>query len=129
MHMYSNIQCNKMSEHPNLDRTNDDIRVAVELWFSDNQRCLMLYGHMEDWNVSKVTCMKRLFQYRRDFNDNLSGWDVSHVTDMSFMFCGATAFNQDLSGWDVSRVENMSSMFNNATAFNQDLSGWDVSQV
>ena len=68
---------------------------------------------MPDWDVSKVTDMKRLFDGYSNFNANITAWDVSSVTDMSYMFQSANAFTQDLNGWDTSRVQNMEGMFQN----------------
>lgn len=77
--------------------------------------------------VSKITNMSLLFQYKTDFNQNLSNWDVSNVTSMDNMF-RATSFNSDISYWDVSKVTNMNAMFRD-TPFNQDISTWNVSNV
>ena len=153
-----------------LLRTDEDIKIAVEAWcgkweWDDNSgpKCTesgnsdeaeKQYGPISRWNVSKVKNMANLFQYNKDFNDDISRWDVrsvtnmfvmfgnaekfnrdlnqwdvSSVTDMRHMFHGAKKFNLPLDRWDVSRVTNMRSMFYEANSFNQDLSQWDVSSV
>ena len=91
---------------------------------------------IENWDVSKVTNMKNMFNNAAKFNGNISGWNVSQVEDMSGMFAHAQAFNQDISNWKVGNVKNMGGvnfykggMFEGAKAFNQDLSKWDVSKV
>ena len=65
-----------------------------------------LSNTIENWDVSSVTNMSRMFDDIRFFNLDLGGWDVSEVTDMSYMFYGADQFNQDLSAWQVSNVYN-----------------------
>ena len=91
---------------------------------------------IENWDVSKVTNMKNMFNNAAKFNGNISGWNVSQVEDMSGMFAHAQAFNQDISNWKVGNVKNMGGvnfykggMFEGAKAFNQDLSKWDVTNV
>ena len=63
------------------------------------------------------------------FNRNLRDWDVSRVTTMKRMFYRASAFNGNIEGWDTSKVTNMDQMFYKASAFNRDLSGWNIAQV
>lgn len=97
------------------------------------------YGIIEDWDVSRVTSMFRLFhaksivptEYGRNpgaagFNADISKWDVSRVTSMAEMFQGAESFNSNLSTWNVSQVVRMDSMFRDAKSFNQNLSLWEV---
>lgn len=109
--------------------TDATIHGAVALWFVSRLQALLVYGSIEDWDVSNVTNMTRLFWNFKHFNDDLSRWDVSHVTTMSEMFEEASSFNQSLDAWDVSSVTTMSSMFDGAFAFNQPLQSWNVSRV
>ena len=95
-------------ERNKLIRTDADIYQAVNEWCSDPKAAEEKYGHIRDWDVSKVTSMKELFKDKKDFNDDLSRWDVSNVTDMYCMFRNATSFNSDLSGWNVSNVTHIS---------------------
>ena len=90
-----------------LMRYNGDVYQAVNEWCSDPEAAEEKYGHISEWDVSKVTSMRELFKDKKDFNDDLSRWDVSNVTDMYWMFYNATSFNSDLSGWNVSNVTNM----------------------
>ena len=62
-----------------------------------------------------------MFQGAESFNQPLNNWNVSNVTDMDRMFFDARSFNQPLNKWDVSKVTNMSEMFNGASSFNQPL--------
>jgi surface protein len=118
-----------MMRSKKLWRTDHDIKVAVNLWCSNRVAAEERYGHISDWNMSSVTNMNMLFQYRTTFNDDISRWDVSSVTDMSWMFGCAHAFNQAVGNWDVSKVTNMYGMFHNATVFNQPIGDWVVSNV
>ena len=68
------------------DRTDYDIKIAVEDWCKDHVKATVKYGHISKWNTSLVTDMSKLFQDNSDFNDDISKWNVSNVTDMSFMF-------------------------------------------
>ena len=110
-------------------RTNEDIKDAVNLWCRNPDIAEKQYGHISVWDVSSVTDMSTLFQYKEAFNDDISRWDVSNVTDMSHMFNFATAFNQPIGGWDVSNVEYMTMMFDAAAAFNQPIGDWKMSKV
>ena len=85
--------------------------------------------YINEWDVSSVTDMSKLFKNRTEFNEDISKWDVSSVSDMYEMFYYAKKFDQNLSKWDVSNVNDMSSMFESAYLFNSDISLWNVSKV
>ena len=112
-----------------LTRTDADIHEAVNDWCEDPAKAEVKYGHISKWNTSLVTNMKRLFQNKREFNDDISKWNVSNVIVMSHMFEYydeddeimiielddededdevVSAFNGDISKWNVSKVKNMS---------------------
>ena len=84
---------------------------------------------MEEWDVSSVTTMSRIFAVDQLFNGDISKWDVSSVKDMSGMFLNAALFNGDISKWDVSSVKDMYGFCDGATSFNSDISKWDISSV
>jgi surface protein len=84
---------------------------------------------LDNWDVSNVNTMNRMFLFTPLFNQPLNNWDVSNVTDMFAVFGLAESFNQPLNNWDVSSVTDMIYMFWNATSFNQSLETWDVSSV
>jgi len=88
------------------------------------------YGPIEDWDVSAVTSMEKLFHSTgsSSCNPDISGWNVSSVENFSNMFNGAVAFNADLREWDVSKGKEFYGMFYQAAAFNGDISRWDVSK-
>jgi hypothetical protein len=66
--------------------TDANFSAAVELWFGDEEKCRLKFGYISSWNTSRVTNMKKAFQARAWFNEDLSRWNVSNVTDMSNMF-------------------------------------------
>jgi surface protein len=113
------------------DRSDYDIKAALNAWCNNSANATAKYGHISKWNTSMVTNLKKLFSMKK-FNDDISKWDVSNVTDMSYMFSveygSRGSFNGDISGWNVSSVTNMSSMFSHSP-FNGDISGWNVSNV
>ena len=84
---------------------------------------------LEDWDVSNVKDMFRMFCDCKNFNSDLSKWNVSNVENMFGMFQDCKNFNCDLSNWNVSNVENMGNMFDGCINFNSDLSKWNVSNV
>ena len=86
------------------------------------QSVVTKYGDISNWDVSKVTNMKKLFSFT-PFNQPLNDWNVSNVEDMEQMFKNATSFNQPLNKWNVSKLwkGNMGKMFWNADSFNQPL--------
>ena len=122
-----------------------------------NNDVVPVYGKIEDWDVSRVTNMRRAFSsigtlscYRivipdvsswdvssvktmefmfggKDHNHDLSGWNVSSVTNFGYLFQFNKEFNRDISSWDVSSGTFFEEMFDEAKSFNQDISSWDVS--
>jgi len=102
----------------------------VREWLHDPSTAEVHYGHISDWDTSRVRDMSYLFRTDEpnSFNSDLSMWNVARVTDMSWMFYNASAFQSDLSQWDTRNVRTMSWMFYGATAFNQPLP-WNTSNV
>ena len=113
---------------------NRNIKIAVNDWMQNAEKAEAKYGHISNWNTSKVTTMKKLFFKVPLFNQPIGDWDVSNVTDMSYMFrndgmdIGST-FNQPIGNWDVRKVTTMKAMFYGATSFNQPIGNWDLSNV
>ncbi len=105
---------------------NQQLRKAIILYCSNKQVCIETYGEPNNWDVSKITDMSRMFLHNV-FEGDISKWNVSNVTNMSLMFYDGQ-FCGDISEWDVSNVTDMNSMFSN-NMFNGDLSKWDVSNV
>ena len=75
-------------------------------------------GAIGDWDVSKVTSMKDMFNGASTFNQDIGSWNTGQVTEMWMMFKGASAFNQDIGSWNTEKVYDMDDMFNGASAFN-----------
>jgi surface protein len=116
------------------DEANDNpdhhggIRTAVNAWIEDPAAAKARYGPIASWDTSRVTLMRALFIYKRDFNEDISRWCVSNVVNMNNMFDGATSFNGNLSGWNVGQVKSMDYMFCGTTSFNRQLDGaWSTS--
>ena len=65
---------------------NETIKKAVKEWLDDAVFAEAKYGHISDWDTSKVTDMLEMFADASAFNQPLNNWDVSSVTDMSHMF-------------------------------------------
>ena len=108
---------------------NEELREAVDLWFSRPRAAEERYGPMSTWDTSRVTDMSKLFQYRDRFNEDISAWDVGAVENMCQMFYKCEAFQCDISGWDTSRVRTMESMFRSAKRFNAPIGAWNVGAV
>ena len=103
--------------------------MAVAAWFKNKPRAIATYGHISIWDTSEVTSMKKLFENRASFNEDISRWQVQNVTDMSYMFDGAESFNGNLEGWQVQNVTNMVGMFWGAESFNRKLGGaWSTNK-
>ena len=109
--------------------TKQDLEDAVECFMEDRKSAIIIFGHMNTWDVSKITDMSCLFQWHTYFNEDISSWDVSNVTNMESMFEGCEVFNYPLNNWNVSKVTNMNSMFKKCETFNMPLDKWNVSQV
>ena len=77
------------SPHAFADRAS--LVAAVAEWASDATTAEATYGHISYWNVSRITRMDSLFQYRSSFNEPLH-WDTSSVTIMAGMFMEASIF-------------------------------------
>ena len=45
------------------------------------------HGSIEDWDVSRITNMNKLFQSKTSFDNDLSKWNTSSVTNMERSKC------------------------------------------
>ena len=102
------------------------------LIIDDNNIPAFLEGDDIDASILITTFITRKpwpFNFKGEFNEDISAWDVSNITDMSYFFRSNTTFDQDIGSWDVSNVTNMRAMFFGASKFDQDISSWDVSNV
>ena len=118
----SNLSLSNVSDILDLSGTNN--------LFSFFESCISIttIQYINDWDVSSVTNMSRMFSNATSFDQNIGNWDVSNVTNMSDMFNNATSFNNPLNNWDVSNVTNMAWMFA-TSSYNQPLLDWDVINV
>ena len=74
--------------------TDDNIYDAAELWFNGRVTAETTFGPMEEWDMSDVTTLLRLFcgnpvcpssayyKHAQSFNHDISRWDVSGVIGM-----------------------------------------------
>ncbi len=85
--------------------------------------------NLNNWDMSSVTDMSKMFYGLQNFNQYIGDWDVSNVGDMSKMFFHASSFNQPIGSWNTANVQSFSSMFEGATAFNQPIGNWNTSNV
>jgi surface protein len=108
--------------------TDANFKQAIALWFEKKEECRFRFGHISDWNTSRITNMGFAFCDISDFNEDISRWNVGRVTDMGSMFYRASQFNGDIGQWDVSNVTGLGSMFHGASQFNGDIGHWDVSR-
>ncbi len=107
------------ADRPDLSRL-----TSMRGMFRDASSFTGIFTPLNNWDVSAVTDMNRLFQGAQVFNQNIGNWDTSGVRLMGSIFRDATAFNQDISGWNVSKVEGFFRSFQNARAFNQPIGRW-----
>jgi hypothetical protein len=52
--------------------TNENFKQAIALWFENQEECKFRFGHISDWNTSRVTNMDNTFYDRRGFNECIS---------------------------------------------------------
>lgn len=109
--------------------TDDNINVALDDWFDDQESADEMYGEINCWDVSRVTDFDYLFSYYSDFSEDLNCWNTSNADSMKYTFAYAESFDGDISSWDVSGVTSMYSMFWHAETFNGDLTSWDTTSV
>lgn len=95
--------------------TDDNVKQAVREWRFDRKKALDLYGHIRDWDTSRITDMSDLFNDATEFNEDLSRWDVSRVTTMLSMFRNAESFT----GESVASTTSSSSSSIDATQLQQ----------
>ena len=53
-------------------KDNDEIRIAVKLWLNNEKEALELYGHISLWDTSRITDMRKLFCWVKEFNDDIA---------------------------------------------------------
>ena len=76
-------------------KTREELRQAIQEYQQGKHQ---ERGEPNDWDVSLITDMSRLFYQNNTFNEPLNKWVTKQVTNMSQMFYGASKFNQPLNG-------------------------------
>ena len=61
---------------------NKTLKKGVQDWLINKNFALKEYGHISNWDTSKVTDMSELFYRARFFNEDLSSWDVGKHSSM-----------------------------------------------
>jgi surface protein len=90
---------------------------------------------IKNWNTSKVTSIRGMFQRQPIFNREVGLWNVGNVTDMSFFIAGGVdkaftnAGSSSIGNWNTSKVTNMTSAFVGCNLFDVNLGAWDTSSV
>ena len=65
---------------------NETIKSAVKEWLLDETTAEAIYGHISNWDVSKVTQMNQLFYNKIYFNQPIGNWDVTkHCSHISYL--------------------------------------------
>ena len=70
--------------------------------------------NLGDWNASNINGSMRSLFSGSNLSDYtfLENWDVSKVTEMKYMFNDANVSMLDLSAWDTSSLQDATGMFN-----------------
>ncbi len=113
-----------------------NIKIAINLWFRDEDKAIRRYGHISEWNVSNVNDMSVLFNkdapHFRGMDDDTATKIQQFNADISTkevpIYRHGTKWSHFIA-WDVSNVTNMYGMFSKASTFNGDISNWNVSNV
>ena len=80
---------------------------------SQDQKLKKIIG-LENWDVSKVTDMQRLFRHQEKIESlDLSSWNTSNVENMMQVFnCCYSLKELNIDGWDMSKATTMAHFFN-----------------
>jgi surface protein len=115
--------------------TTDELMHEVDKVLSGGTTETLIYGRIEEWNVSRIQNFSSLFSSSRNmdavaFDRDIHCWNMSSATDASKMFWRAWSFNGSLSKWNMSNVKDMSDMFGGADIFfGIGLDQWNTSRV
>ena len=121
--IYASSMTISATDAPNLSGVKD-LRAAF--WSCES---VVTVPGMENWDVSNVTDLSRMFFGASRFNHDIASWNTAAATDMSWMFYNAAAFNQNIGRWNTGRVTDMTGMFWGATAFNHSIGSWNTGRV
>nr|WP_307929847.1 BspA family leucine-rich repeat surface protein [Mycoplasmopsis bovis] len=59
---------------------------------------------MNEWNVSNVTNMERMFKGAKSFNGRIDNWNVESVTELDETFLYAMIFNKTYQNEKLKRM-------------------------
>ena len=76
-------------------KSKDELKKAIQEYLNGEKK---ERGLPNDWDVSLITDMSRLFYGNETFNEPLNKWVTKQATKMFRMFAGASKFNQPLNG-------------------------------
>ncbi|UOY05335.1 BspA family leucine-rich repeat surface protein [Muricauda sp. SCSIO 64092] len=114
----------KASDAPDLSKLTG---TSLETMF---RNCTSLTGNtgFSNWNTSKVTSMRSMFQGASNFNGAIGYWNTSKVTSMREMFLNTEAFDQNLGNWNLGQLTDGFAMLNgiglSITNWDATLKGW-----
>jgi hypothetical protein len=121
--------------------TQQNISIAVDLWFSNQATTVLTYGPISEWDTSAVTDMSGLFANKSivltslnigeeffTFN-NISQWNTSKVTNMDNMFLNAHVLDQDLSLWPVFLIPSIPINFADGSSTITNFPNWGNSMT
>ena len=58
-------------------KNSDELQEGVKLWLNNESTAITKYGHIGNWDTSKVTNMVDMFLGANNFNkDYISNWDT-----------------------------------------------------
>lgn len=77
---------------------------------------------LNDWDMSGVTDIGRMFNNCAVFNQDLDNWNTGAVTTMFFLFEGCSLFNGNIDNWNISNCLSLESTFEGCTSFDRDIS-------
>lgn len=83
-------------------------------------------NNLNDWDVSNITSLQRMFSNCTNFNQDLDNWDTSKVISLNNTFNGCTLFNGNIDNWDVSKNVSFTSTFSSCVNFNRNISNWNT---
>jgi serine/threonine protein kinase len=106
-----------------------DLKAAVEVWCKDADAAKEKFGHISEWDTSRITSTSQLFYNQAEFNEDISAWDMSLVADARLMFYQAKEFNQTLGNWDVGRLTTADWMFGHTTFAGAGLESWNTQSL
>jgi hypothetical protein len=105
--------------------TNETIKPAIVMYFSDRPRATKLYGSIHTWGTFRVRNMKALFMGRDMTGVDIGPWSVVNVVCFDSMLEGATNFTSDISKWKTANARSMNKMIANMS-YNGKIDNWHL---